>query len=38
MNKNIPKDANKNCPGTDNENAGKEDSCKGCPNQKICSS
>jgi Mrp family chromosome partitioning ATPase len=28
----------KNCPGTQSENAGKESTCEGCPNQKICSS
>ena len=31
-----PPDANQNCPGPDNENAGKLDSCAGCPNQKQC--
>ncbi|CAK9299978.1 unnamed protein product, partial [Gordionus sp. m RMFG-2023] len=26
------------CPGTQSQDAGKTDSCKGCPNMKICSS
>jgi ATPases involved in chromosome partitioning len=30
----IPSD----CPGMDSENAGKSNSCEGCPNQKFCSS
>lgn len=38
MDKQIPEDANHNCPGTESSLAGKEDACKGCPNQKICSS
>lgn len=25
------------CPGTESKNAGQEDACQGCPNQKICS-
>ena len=33
----IPENANESCPGTDSNNAGKSDSCKGCPNQKACS-
>ena len=35
---NIPNNAPEHCPGTKSENAGKESSCVGCPNQKICSS
>ena len=27
-----------NCPGVNSDTAGKEDGCKGCPNQSICSS
>lgn len=27
-----------NCPGPESKSAGKEASCEGCPNQKICSS
>ena len=30
--KNIPENANKECPGTLADNAGKSDACKGCPN------
>lgn len=26
------------CPGTEHENAGKEEACQGCPNKKICQS
>lgn len=26
------------CPGTENENAGKVSACAGCPNQQICAS
>lgn len=26
------------CPGPEGENAGKDDACKGCPNQEICAS
>lgn len=33
MDKPIPTD----CPGTTSAQAGKSDTCKGCPNQKICS-
>jgi len=36
--KTIPKNANENCPGVESENAGKGDSCQGCPNQQICAS
>ncbi|KAK9684128.1 hypothetical protein RND81_10G188200 [Saponaria officinalis] len=32
----IPENANEHCPGTQSENAGKDDSCQGCPNQQIC--
>lgn len=38
MDKEIPENANEQCPGTNSTLAGKEDACKGCPNQKICSS
>lgn len=31
-----PENANESCPGTNSTSAGKEDGCKGCPNQKIC--
>jgi Mrp family chromosome partitioning ATPase len=31
-----PDNANQGCPGTESANAGKEDGCAGCPNQKIC--
>ena len=33
---NKPEDANEACPGTNSDNAGREDGCKGCPNQKTC--
>ena len=33
---NIPDNANEGCPGTEHDNAGNEDACKGCPNKKIC--
>ena len=36
-NKIIPENANTHCPGSNNDRAGKEDACKGCPNKKICS-
>ncbi len=26
------------CPGTQSDQAGKADSCQGCPNQGVCSS
>uniref|UniRef100_A0A453P0V1 Cytosolic Fe-S cluster assembly factor NBP35 n=1 Tax=Aegilops tauschii subsp. strangulata TaxID=200361 RepID=A0A453P0V1_AEGTS len=32
----VPEDANAHCPGTQSEEAGKADSCAGCPNQQIC--
>lgn len=34
----IPNDANQGCPGLSSEQAGKNQACAGCPNQKICSS
>jgi Mrp family chromosome partitioning ATPase len=37
-NPNIPENANECCPGTNSSDAGKANSCKGCPNQKACSS
>ncbi|CAL5068560.1 unnamed protein product [Urochloa decumbens] len=33
---NVPEDANDHCPGTQSENAGKEEPCAGCPNQQVC--
>jgi Mrp family chromosome partitioning ATPase len=33
---NKPADAPEHCPGTDSEQAGKADSCEGCPNQNVC--
>ncbi|KAI8894720.1 P-loop containing nucleoside triphosphate hydrolase protein [Globomyces pollinis-pini] len=33
---NIPNDANAHCPGPENDQAGKLDSCAGCPNQSQC--
>ena len=36
--KDVPKDANKGCPGFESEKAGQQDSCKGCPNQNKCKS
>ena len=36
--KDIPEDANENCPGVKSNNAGKSKACDGCPNQKVCSS
>ena len=38
MEKNVPENANQNCPGTNDANAGKGDACNGCPNKKICES
>ncbi|EGF80789.1 hypothetical protein BATDEDRAFT_11112 [Batrachochytrium dendrobatidis JAM81] len=32
----IPSDAPEHCPGPESEQAGKVDSCAGCPNQSIC--
>ncbi|KAF7079297.1 hypothetical protein CFC21_083547 [Triticum aestivum] len=32
----VPEDANAHCPGTQSDEAGKADSCAGCPNQQIC--
>ncbi|KAG6467020.1 cytosolic Fe-S cluster assembly factor NBP35-like [Zingiber officinale] len=32
----IPENANEHCPGPQSEEAGKADSCAGCPNQQIC--
>ncbi|XP_074647953.1 cytosolic Fe-S cluster assembly factor nubp1-A-like [Tubulanus polymorphus] len=34
----VPENAPQHCPGTQSEDAGKGDACKGCPNQNICSS
>lgn len=36
--KQIPEDANENCPGAQHDNAGKADACEGCPNQSVCAS
>eukprot|EP00210_Caulerpa_lentillifera_P005154 g4926.t1 len=38
MDSRIPKGANEGCPGTDSVDAGKRESCAGCPNQSICAS
>lgn len=38
MDKDVPEDANENCPGVNSENAGKNKACEGCPNQGACSS
>ncbi|GMH33445.1 hypothetical protein BSKO_01279 [Bryopsis sp. KO-2023] len=32
----VPADANENCPGTNDDNAGKAAACEGCPNQSVC--
>ncbi|KAL9246966.1 hypothetical protein vseg_020444 [Gypsophila vaccaria] len=32
----IPDNANEHCPGPQSDNAGKDDSCQGCPNQQVC--
>lgn len=32
----VPENAPEHCPGTDSVEAGKADSCAGCPNQQIC--
>lgn len=37
-NSEIPTDANQGCPGLSSEQAGKNQACAGCPNQKNCSS
>ncbi|KAI9103195.1 essential iron-sulfur cluster binding protein localized in the cytoplasm [Phlyctochytrium arcticum] len=34
---NVPEDAPEHCPGTESDQAGKADSCAGCPNQQACS-
>jgi Mrp family chromosome partitioning ATPase len=34
----TPADANTHCLGPENEQAGKADSCAGCPNQTLCAS
>jgi len=36
MDNKIPENANDHCPGTNSQEAGKGDACKGCPNQKVC--
>ena len=36
LNSNL--DANEHCPGVKSDNAGKSESCAGCPNQNICAS
>lgn len=39
MDKNeVPENANENCPGPLSEQAGKKQSCEGCPNQGQCAS
>ena len=35
---NVPENANETCVGPDSEQAGKADSCAGCPNQRLCAS
>ncbi|KAJ3036010.1 cytosolic Fe-S cluster assembly factor nbp35 [Rhizophlyctis rosea] len=34
----VPANAPEHCPGTESEQAGKADSCAGCPNQAVCAS
>ncbi|ELU15310.1 hypothetical protein CAPTEDRAFT_152695 [Capitella teleta] len=34
----VPENAPERCPGTESSEAGKADSCQGCPNQEICAS
>jgi Mrp family chromosome partitioning ATPase len=34
----VPENAPQHCPGTESEEAGKADSCQGCPNREICAS
>lgn len=34
----LPANAPEHCPGPESEDAGKADSCAGCPNQEICAS
>lgn len=34
--KDVPENANEDCPGTESDLAGKSDACKGCPNQEAC--
>ena len=34
----VPSNANEECPGTASDQAGKSNSCAGCPNQSICAS
>ena len=36
--KQIPVNANEQCPGIQDQNAGKQDACNGCPNQEVCAS
>jgi len=36
--RNIPVDANEECPGLGSETAGKSSACDGCPNQSACAS
>lgn len=36
--KNVPENANENCPGVESDQAGKGSDCQGCPNQQICAS
>lgn len=38
MDKEVPENANQNCPGVQSEKAGKQEACQGCPNQSACSS
>ena len=34
----MPQNANEHCPGVESEQAGKNSSCEGCPNQNTCKS
>ena len=36
MGNHVPENVPKHCPGTNNENAGKDKACAGCPNQTTC--
>ena len=36
LSREVPSDANEECPGVNSKEAGKSSSCDGCPNQKAC--
>jgi len=36
--KTVPENANQQCPGVGDKNAGKGEACDGCPNQNLCAS